>query len=242
MEVTIAEAAEKLQTTVPRVTRALARARIEPAIRLHNNRSIRVLSPEQVRALESELGIAPDVEGYSREDMFVLAAFNLSPYGFRSLYAASLAAVISATTAEKVVTRLIERGLIARVPQKELLNRKVIAVDTFQINRRSDEWRRLSEYIASTQLPASRRVASAKIIPRRFWHLFWNANPLQLPISEYANYIATRMLLSDEPQAVAWAATNLPPSSISYTATMRNASEEDRKWLNNLALAMWEAD
>ncbi|HVB51980.1 MAG TPA: hypothetical protein VND89_09630 [Acidimicrobiales bacterium] len=242
MEVTIAEAAEKLQTTVPRVTRALARALIEPTIRLDNKRRVRVLSSEQVRALESELGIAPDVDGYSREDMFVLAAFNLSPYGFRSVYAVSLAAVISATTAEKVVTRLIERGLIAQVPQKQLLSRKVVDVDTFQIDRRSDEWRRLFGHIASTQLPAPRRVVAAKIIPRRFWHLFWNANPLQLPLDEHANYIATRMLLSEEPQAVAWAVTNLPASSISYAATMRNASEDDRKWLNNLALAMSEAD
>lgn len=238
MEVTLARAAERLQTTVPRVTRALSRTHIQPALRLENNRRVQVLGPREMRALERDLGVAPRVEGYGREDLFVLAAFNLSPYGFRSVYAVSRATGISATTAQKVVTRLSERGLITHVPQKELLNRKVVDVDTLQVNRQSLEWQRVVEHVRATRLPVPRRDVTAKIVPRRFWHLFWNANPLQHHIDEHADYVATRMLLSGDPQAVAWAATNLPAKSIRYAARMRNASEDDRKWLNSLAGAI----
>lgn len=237
MEMTISEVASMLDTSVPRVTRAMKRLGVVSALGLRNDRRVQVLERSQVAAIEDELGFAPPVEGYSREDLFVLAALNLSPYGFRSVHAVSRAAAISATTAAKVVSRLTEKGLILVSPQRELLNRKVVIVSILHANRHHEEWRRLSDQIATVRLPAQ-PPTSAKIVPRRFWHLFWNADPLKLPITEHADFIATRMLLSDEPQAIAWAATNLPPSSIKRTAEMRSTPEEDRRWFRSLATAM----
>ena len=54
-------------------------------------------------ALDDEWGFAPHVEGLTREDVFILSAINVSPYGFRFVLALSCAAVISATTAATVV-------------------------------------------------------------------------------------------------------------------------------------------
>lgn len=241
MEITISEAASTLDTSVPRVTRAMKRLGLVPTQGLRNDRQVQILDSSQVAVLEDELGFAPNVEGYTREDMFVLAAINLSPYGFRSVHAVSSAASISATTAAKVVTRLTESGLIVVSPQQELLNRKVVTVSTLHANRHHKEWRRLSEQIAMVRLPTE-MPASAKIVPRRFWHLFWNADPLRLPIAEHTDFIATRMLLSDDPQAIAWAAINLPPSSIDRAAHMRSTPEEDRHWLRSLAMAMSSED
>ena len=194
-----------------------------------------------VEALENELGFTPNIEGYTREDIFILAALNLSPYGFRSVHAVSRAAAISATTATKVVARLMQKGLIIVSPQQELLNRKVVTVSVLYANRHHKEWRRLSEQIDMVKLPTATPIAP-KIIPRRFWHLFWNADPLKLPIAKHTDFIATRMLLSNEPQAIAWAATNLPPTSIDRTADLRSTPPEDRQWLRSLAMAMSSED
>jgi hypothetical protein len=212
-----------------------------PATVLRNDRRVQVLDSPQVEALEDELGFAPHVDGYEREDLFVLDALNLSPYGFRSVHAVSRAASISATTAAKVVARLTQRGLIIVSPQRELLNRKVVTVSTLRANRHHKEWRRLSGQIAAVRLPPESPTVP-KIVPRRFWHLFWNADPLRLPIAEHADFIATRMLLSDEPQAIAWAAINLPPNSIERAADMRSTPEEDRQWFRSLAMAMSSED
>ena len=215
----------------------MRRLGLVPTQGLRNDRQVQILDSSQVAVLEDELGFAPNVDGYAREDMSVLAAINLSPYGFRSVHAVSSAASISASTAAKVVARLTEKGLIIVSPQRELLNRKVITVSTLHANRHHEEWRRLSGQIAMVRLPTA-TLAPAKIIPRRFWHLFWNADPLRIPIAEHADFIATRMLLSDEPQAIAWAAINLPPDSIGRAANMRSTPEQDRQWFRSLAMAM----
>ncbi len=241
MEMTISEVADALETSVPRVTRAMKGLGLVPAQGVRHGRQVQVLESSEVAVLENELGFAPYVDGYTREDMFVLAAINLSPYGFRSVYAVSRAAAISATTADKSVTKLAENGLILTTPQRELLNRKVVVVSVLRANRHHEEWWRLSEAIAAVRLPV-RAPNPGKIVPRRFWHLFWNAEPLQLPIAHYADFIATRMLLSNEPQAIAWAAINLPPSSIDRASHMRSTPEEDRLWLRGLALAMASED
>lgn len=242
MEVTIFEVASALNTSVPRVTRAMKRLGLVPTRGLRNGRQVQLLDASQVAILEDELGFAPTVDGYTREDMFVLAAMNLSPYGFRSVRTVSSAATVSATTAAKVVARLTQRGLIIVSPQRELLNRKVITVSTLQANRHHDEWRRLSGQIAMVRLPSATLSPTPKVVPRRFWHLFWNADPLKLPISEHADFIAARLLLSDEPQAIAWAAINLPPNSIERTAGMRSTPEPDRRWFRSLATAMSSED
>ncbi len=241
MEITISEVAESLETSVPRVTRAMKRLGLVPTQELRNDRRVQVLDSSQVAVLEDELGFAPSVKGYTREDLFVLAALNLSPYGFRSVHAMSRAAAISATTATEVVARLTQKDLIVISPQRELLNRKVVTVSTLHANRHHEEWRRLSRQIAVVRLPTESST-SPKIVPRRFWHLFWNADPLRLPIAEHADFLATRMLLSDEPQAIAWAATNLPPDSIERTANMRSTPEEDCQWFRSLATAMSSED
>lgn len=241
MEMTKSEVALALGTSVPRVTRAMKRLGLVGTQGLRGHRRVQVFESSAVKAVEDELGFAPKAEGYTREDMFVLAAMNLSPYGFRSVHAVSRAAVISATTAAKVVTRLTQKGLVVVSPQRELLNRKVVTVSVLHANRHHKEWRRLSKHIAMVKLPTA-TPTTAKIVPRRFWHLFWNADPLKLPIAERADFIATRMLLSNEPQSIAWAATNLPPASISRAADMRSTPQEDRQWLRNLAMAMSRED
>ena len=234
MELIIAEVATALHTSVPRVTRRMARLGISGVRVVRDGYSTTVLTPAEVATLRRDLGVAPPVEGYTREELFALAAINLSPFGFRTVQALARAAVISPTTASKVVSRLVDAGLIEIRRQKELMSRRVVAVSALHLNRDHPEWRRIRSLVAKVEL-AQRDQLLPKYVPRRFWHLFWNAEPLRLPLSEHADFVASRMLLSDDPRAVAWAASMLPPSAIRHTATLRHASESDRRWLISLA-------
>jgi hypothetical protein len=108
----------------------------------------------------------------------------------------------------------------------------------YEANREGRAWQSALGEIRATQPPAPAQSPTPKVVPRRFWHLFWNATPSKLPISENADFIASRMLLSQDPKAVAWAALNLPGSSIKRTAGLRHVSGHDRQWLLHLADSM----
>ncbi len=172
----------------------------------------------------------------------MLSALDLSPFGFRSARAAASAAGVSATTAAKALPVLVASGLVTESTKPMLDSGRVTRGTVYEANRTSDEWRSACDDIRSTHLPDSRKSTEPKLVPRRFWHLFWNASPLKLPISEHADFIASRMLLSQNPQAVAWAALHLPARSIANTAKLRHVSAGDRAWLKNLARAMSSSD
>jgi hypothetical protein len=236
MDISIATAAARLGTSVHRVTRAIERLGIptSPAT-TERGRPPRVLDEHGFTRLLDDLGATPLVDGYTREEMFVLAALNLDSCGFRSVREVAMASVISPTTATHVLPRLIDRGLVVTASQKELLNGRVVTVTAYHANREHPEWEALSGRIEATRLPIGKPTPPAKIVPRRFWHLFWNASPQRLPLSEHADFVASRMLLSDDSRAREWAATNLPASSIARAATVRHATDEDREWLLGLA-------
>ncbi len=153
MEITLVEASKALGTSVPRVTRALKRLGVLAPKVSRDHRVARVIDASMFAILERDLGFAPHVDGYTREELFVLAALNWSPYGFRSTHALSRAARISATTASKVVTRLTSTGLIVTSPQQELFNRMVRTVSALHLNRHHSEWQRLSEQVSTVKLP-----------------------------------------------------------------------------------------
>jgi len=244
MDITISEAAESLGTTVPRVTRAIENLRIAPrrAATARQHRRAQVLNSEQLTRLQERLGAAPVNGEFSREEMFILSALNLSPFGFRSARAAASAASVSATTAAKALPVLVASGLVTESTKPVLDSGRVTRGTVYEANRTSDGWHTAFDDIRSTYLPESRKSTEPKLVPRRFWHLFWNATPSKLPISEHADFIASRMLLSQNPQAVAWAALHLPASSIANTAKLRHVSARDRSWLKNLARAMSRRD
>jgi hypothetical protein len=46
------------------------------------------------------------------------------------------------------------------------------------------------------------------------------------------------MLLSKDPLAVSWAVTHLPAASIEQVSSLRQASSNEKKWLQEIARAM----
>ncbi len=169
--------------------------------------------------------------------MRVLAAFMMNPFGFQSRRAVAATAGISPTTASAIVDRLITEDLIAEVDGRRRTSGRVATGPKLAINETDERWGGLLGDVLITHLPVPRVMPEATIVPRRFWHLFWNVQPSRLPIDEHADFIASRMLLSRDPFAVSWAATHLPPSSIEKTALLRQVGRSDRNWLRGIARA-----
>jgi hypothetical protein len=67
-------------------------------------------------------------------------------------------------------------------------------------------------------------------------HLFWNA-PARLQIDGNEDYLAGRILVSDDPEATAWAASRLPPSAWLRAAGKRGLEPDRRAFALNLANA-----
>lgn len=233
---TIADVAKRLGASVHRVTRAIERLGIMTTSSVvERGRPPHVLDDAGFARLLEDLGAAPSVDGYTREDLFVLAAFNMNPFGFRSRRAVATASGVSPTTASAVVDRLIDVGLVKAVSTLVRNNGGVVTGAIFEANRDSEKWNEIMSDVLSTHPPMPQAVVTPKIVPRRFWHLFWNASPAQLPIVEHADYIASRMLLSGDALAVSWAITHLPIPSIEMSATLREASDDDKRWLLRMA-------
>jgi hypothetical protein len=238
MDITIAEAAEKLGTTIPRIRRAIKRLGVSTTSTPHGEgRPPRNINDAEFRRLRDELGAAPINSPLSREELKVLAAFNMNPFGFRSRRAVAATAGMSPTTASATVDRLINEGLVLTVPAMLRNGGRVVQGVVLEANRNDEKWSAILGDVLATYLPMPRMTAKPKIVPRRFWHLFWNALPAQLPIIGHADFIASRMLLSKDPSAVSWATLHLPVSSIEKTATLRGVNDRDRKWLFGLAEA-----
>jgi hypothetical protein len=238
MDITIREAADRLGTSIPRVRRAINRLGITTTSTPHGEgRPPRSLDETSFRRLRDELGAIPSKSSRRREDLLVLAAINMNPFGYRSRRAVAHAAGISPTTASLIVDRLIKEGLVRAVPRLLRYGGRVVDGIVFEANRGDKEWDEILGDVLATHLPTPRAMTEPKFVPRRFWHLFWNALPAQLPVIGNADFIASRMLLSNDPLAVSWATTHLPASAIEKTASLRQVNVRDRIWLTNVAQA-----
>ncbi|MHB8318909.1 MAG: hypothetical protein ACYDEP_06740 [Acidimicrobiales bacterium] len=242
MEITIAEAAVRLGTSINRVTRAIERLEVPTSqTTARRGRPPRVLSELGFERLLDDLGATPRASSRPREELFVLAAFNMNPFGFHSRRAVANVANVSTTTASLVVDRLIEEGLVRVVPRLRHLAGRVVDATVLEADRESAKWRRVLDEVLATRLPSPPAIKDTKIVPRRFWHVLSNAAPAQLPIENHADFIASQMLLSDDVFAVSWALTHLPVSSIEKTASLGAVDRDMRRWLLNVARARLES-
>ena len=238
----MSEAATRLGTSVPRVRRAITRRGIvTTSTPRGSGRPPRVLDEAQFHRLRDELGAEPSHGRRRREELRVLAAFNMNPFGYRSRRAVASAAGISPTTAGTIVDHLLDEGLVVAVRRLTRNAGRVVDGVILEANREDEKWSAVLDDVLATHLPVPQTSGEAKIVPRRYWHLFWNASPARLRVIEDADFIAARMLLSNDPLALSWAATHLPVSSIEKTATLRQVNDRDARWLRGLARARRES-
>lgn len=228
--ISVAQSAKLLGTSAPRVQRAIDHHRIRPVI---NRRGHQELTEHHLTQLKSILGVTPQ-SPLSREALRALAALNQHPAGLRTARAVARAANISPTTATKALAQLAADGYITANPRRLLEGRPLTAV-IFEINYTSRRWADIAEIVRQVHLPHRQATHQPTQVPRRLWHHFWNADPTKIRLPADAAYVAARLLRSDDPQAVSWAATNLAPTAIVAAATLRGVTPAARRMINNLA-------
>jgi excisionase family DNA binding protein len=213
------EVADLLGVSVPTVRRVAGRLGLTPA---RTEGGHRRFDEEQVARLVSQLGIVPRIPGLSRVETQVLAALAAHPLGFTSMRAVGRAAGVSTAAAAKSLTKLEHKGLAVATDVTISDAGRARRARRFRL-RVGQQWARLAACVATTVPPQQHTEVRARSVPRRFWHLFWNAQPLRLDLERDATFIATRMLLSGDVAAQAWALSVLPPAALEAAARNRAA-------------------
>jgi hypothetical protein len=72
-------------------------------------------------------------------------------------------------------------------------------------------------------------------VPPHLLHLFWNTAPAQLDVATSAPYIARRLIMTFDPDGLAWGTVNLPASAWEHAAATRGLEPARRALAHNLA-------
>jgi hypothetical protein len=219
--------------SIPAVHRAVARfdVAVETTARGHLR-----FGSEAVTALVEAVGAAPVVDQHSRQDLLVLRALSLAPLGLRSRRAVARTARVSPTTAGEVLDRMVSAGLVCH--EYGTFAEGVAAEgELWRLAYDNPGWLELAPVVATVVLPRARRGKRrlALTLPRRLHHLFWNAEPSRIDVQRDAEYIASRLLLSDDAQGLAWAAQHLPAAALEAVTRNRAATNEIKATARNLA-------
>jgi hypothetical protein len=229
--ISASEAARRLDTSLPRVLRAIDRL----GLNVDRRRGGRVrLTESQLGQLQAELGHVLSVGGLSRVETQVLAAVARSPRGLASARSVARRAGVSPTSAAAALDSLGKRGLVVREREWVAAGR-AREVELFRANVTSPEWPALASRLAAIRLPAAEDSSRSGRLPTRLRHLFWNADPSLLDLSADGAYIADRLLSSRDLDGLAWAAGALTAADWERAATNRGLSAQERALAHNLA-------
>ena len=225
------EVARRLGTSLPRVHRAARSLGIDIGSRGSRTR----LTTQQARQIAEHLGFAPDVPGLSREDLFVLAALSRRPLGLRSSRSVARSSSVSPVTAASSLGRLQALGIV-RHTVKRVVEGEVVEAPVWEVDWASPRWREIRSVVRRVILPyRAISLPTPRRVPRRLHHLFWNADPWALDVERDADYLAARILASDDAEANAWMATHLSADAIARAGRMRGLDSRRRDLSTNLS-------
>ncbi|MDA8043979.1 MAG: hypothetical protein M0Z30_01900 [Actinomycetota bacterium] len=226
----IPAAAKALGTSAPRVYRAVERLGFEPSV---GQRGM-YLTAAQLEILREALGDAKPAGNLSRETVKVLAALASKPRGVRSKRAVARAAGVSPTTVGKVLD-VLERNDVVRVEQRVLPEGAAREVNVLALNSASPVWRAVAPDVRRVHLhPEPQSNSDPKTVPVRLRHHFWNSDVASLRLPENADYVASRLLRTNDPDAIVWAAEHLPATAIRKACTIRGMDEAQKTLIMNL--------
>lgn len=229
--VSASEAARRLETSLPRVLRAIDRLGLD----VDRRRGGRVrLTEAQLGRLRSELGVVPSIDGLSRIETRVLAALARSPRGLSSARAVARRSGVSPTAAAGALRSLAGRGLV-RSEHEWVAAGRARELEVLRANVASPEWPALAPRLAAVRLPAVDESGRPRRLPPRLRHLFWNADPSRLDLSTHGAYIAERLLSSHDLDGLAWGARALTAADWERAAANRGFSAEEQALARNLA-------
>lgn len=227
------EAARLLETSVPRIQRAIRCLGLPVA---HGPAGRAYLNPAQVERLREHLGVTPPVRGLSRIEARVLAALARAPLGVASVRALARRAGVSSTAAGRAVRSLEGKGLAGRRREWVAAGR-AREIELIDAKRTSPRWHELAPQLARVELPRASVSRRQRRVPPRLRHLFWNTAPSQLDVGESGGYIARRLITVGDPEGLAWGVANLSAGDWRHAARGRGLSREARATALNLARA-----
>ncbi|MHB8458260.1 MAG: MarR family transcriptional regulator, partial [Acidimicrobiales bacterium] len=165
----------------------------------------------------------------------VLAALSRRPLGLRSVRAVARSASVSPATATSSLDRLQALGLVRRTI-KRVVEGEVVDAPVWEVDWTSAKWLETRSVIRRVIVPRlTASPSTPKRVPRRLHHLFWNADPWALDVGRDADYLAARILASEDSEANAWMAAHLPADAISRAGRMRGIDTRRRDLSVNLA-------
>lgn len=225
------EVARRLDTSVPRVQRAIGRLGLDVARRPGGR--VR-LSERQLEELRVELGVVPRVDGLSRVETRVLAALARSPRGLVSVRAVARRAGVSPTAAGAAVRSLSGRGLV-RTQQEWVASGRARELELIRAEVTAADWPQLAPQLAAVRLPAGPAAPRPTRLPARLSHLFWNADPSRIDVRRQGGYLAERLLSTQDLDGLAWGSRALTRADWEQAARNRGLSARERALAHNLA-------
>lgn len=232
--ISAADLARRLNTSVPRVTRAARRLGLD--VRQPNGRF--AFDPQSAGRVREALGFVPPVEGLSRSELAVLAALRCAPLGLASVRAVARRSGLSPTAAARALESLAREGLVERSAETIAAGRAREAM-IWRANVQHPRWFSLDPVLACVERPAMPTAArqDRRRVPARLRHLFWNTAEAQLDVGRSGPYIARRLLRTMDLQGLAWGARALAPGDWERARRARGLDPGARRLALNLAAA-----
>jgi hypothetical protein len=225
--------AAALNVSVPCVLRAAARLGLTPLGAGPTTR----YTEDDAQALLGELGAVGRADGFTREDVMVVAALRRHVRGLRSTAVLAREARVSPTTAARSLTRLAHAGVVSkeavRIVEGGVTDAYVFVLAREALRRTYPQLDAASRRAVLPQDRSPRRPPAR--VPSWLWHHFWNANPSALRLPGDQQYVATRLLRSDDPDAMVWAVSHLSAESIRAASRTRGVGPQERAALEALA-------
>lgn len=163
-------------------------------------------------------------------DRRVLTALAHAPLGLTSIRAVARAAGLSPGAAAAAVTRLRERGLVTaerRIVAEGAARERLL----INVNVSHPDWPALAPHLQRIQRASTAvepgNAGTAHRVPARLAHVFWNEDLGTLDPQRHGPLIARRVLLSRDPQALAWASAQLQAEDWARAARSRGTDARD---------------
>ncbi len=221
--------ARMLQTSVPRVVRAIERLGIKA--RTPGGRV--ALTQKQFERLRNELGVTPSIDGLSPTEVKVLSALARAPLGLASARVAAARSCVSPTAASRALRSLEAKGLVLRESCIVAAGR-ARSMELLRANYASSRWPGLAPQLAKVVQPHRHRSHDRRV-PHYLRHLFWNTAPEQMVVKDAGAYIARRLLNTGDLEGLAWGAANLNAYDWERGARARGLDASTRALARNLA-------
>lgn len=177
-----------------------------------------------------------DLIALTDEEARVLAALAGAPLGLTSVHAVARRSGVSDRAASSAVSSLLERGLVRRttttLAEGNSTTKRLLFLDPTHAS-----WPNLARDVQRTFRPQGGTAASCGPVPPELAHVFWNEDLAVLDPDEHGALVAKRVLLSKDPQALAWAVGRLSAAAWTRAAKARGFDPRDAGLARTLASA-----